>query len=47
MLLRVVSFIIPFVMLFIGFEICNLDDNNVLLGIKFPKIQEVPIALKE
>ena len=31
MLLRVVSFIIPFVMLFIGFEICNLDDNNVLL----------------
>ncbi|CUO08655.1 MAG: PH domain-containing protein [Sarcina ventriculi] len=47
MLLRVVSFIIPFVMLFIGFEICNLDDNNVLLGVKFPKIQEVPIALKE
>ena len=47
MLLRAVSFIIPFVMLFIGFEICNLDDNNVLLGIKFPKIQEVPIALKE
>ena len=47
MLLRVVSFIIPFVMLFIGFGICNLDDNNVLLGIKFPKIQEVPIALKE
>lgn len=47
MLLRVVSFIIPFVMLFIGFEICNLDDNNVLLGIKFPKIKEVPIALKE
>lgn len=47
MLLRVVSFIIPFIMLFIGFEICNLDDNNVLLGIKFPKIQEVPIALKE
>lgn len=47
MLLRVVSFIIPFVMLFTGFEICNLDDNNVLLGIKFPKIQEVPIALKE
>lgn len=47
MLLRVISFIIPFVMLFIGFEICNLDDNNVLLGIKFPKIQEVPIALKE
>ena len=25
------AFIIPFVMLFIGFEICNLDDNNVLL----------------
>ena len=47
MLLRVVSFIIPFVMLFIGFEICNLDDNNVLLGVKFPKIQEVPIALRE
>ena len=47
MLLRVVSFIIPFVMLFIGFEICNLDDNNVLLGVKFPKIQEVPIELKE
>ena len=47
MLLRVVSFIIPFVMLFIGFEICNLDDNNILLGVKFPKIQEVPIALKE
>lgn len=34
-------------MLFIGFEICNLDDNNVLLGVKFPKIQEVPIALRE
>ena len=47
MLLRVVSFIIPCVMLFIGFEICNLDDNNVLLGVKFPKIQEVPIALRE
>ncbi len=41
MLLRIISFVIPFVMLFIGFGVGNIEEENVLFGIKFPKIEEI------
>lgn len=41
MVLRIISFIIPFIMLFIGFGVGNIEDNNVLFGVKFPKIEDI------
>lgn len=47
MLLRIISLIIPFIMLFIGFGVCNLEENNVILGVKLPNIEEIQNVLNK
>lgn len=41
MILRIISIIIPFIMLFIGFEIASLGEGNVFFGVKLPEVNEI------
>lgn len=41
MMTKIILFIIPFIMLFIGFGVGNLEDDNVILGVKFPDVKEI------
>lgn len=47
MLLRIISLIIPFIMLFIGLGIGMLGEDNVFFGVKFPNLDEIQEIFKK
>ena len=47
MLLRIISFIMPFVMLFVGLGIGVLEEDNIFFGVKFPKLDEIQDIFKK
>lgn len=47
MLLRIISLIIPFIMLFIGLGIGMLGEDNIFFGVKFPKLDEIQDIFKK
>ena len=47
MLLRIISFIVPFIMLFIGLGIGSLGEDNMFFGVKFPKLDDIQDIFKK